>query len=191
MTKLIYVAIISAFVNNVVLGQMFGVNAVIRGSDKMSNALRLSLSVIVVTFLSSMITWPISEFILGKLQIRLFQTIIFLLVESIIVVVLIALVNRYFSEKRKVYGRILPLTLINSAVLGVILTNVQVGYSFLRSTVNSVCGGLGFAIAVIILAGVRERIAFNDVPKPFEGVPILLVTSGLMAIAFYGFTGLL
>jgi len=191
MTKLIYVAIISAFVNNVVLGQMFGVNAVIRGSDKMSNALRLSLSVIVVTFLSSMITWPISEFILGKLQIRLFQTIIFLLVESIIVAVLIALVNRFFSEKRKVYGRILPLTLINSAVLGVILTNVQVGYSFLRSTVNSVCGGLGFAIAVIILAGVRERIAFNDVPKPFEGVPILLVTSGLMAIAFYGFTGLL
>ncbi len=191
MTKLIYVAIISAFVNNVVLGQMFGVNAVIRGSDKMSNALRLSLSVIVVTFLSSMITWPISEFILGKLQIRLFQTIIFLLVESIIVAVLIALVNRYFSERRKIYGRILPLTLINSAVLGVILTNVQVGYSFLRSTVNSVCGGLGFAIAVIILAGVRERIAFNDVPKPFEGVPILLVTSGLMAIAFYGFTGLL
>lgn len=191
MTKLIYVAIISAFVNNVVLGQMFGVNAVIRGSDKMSNALRLSLSVIVVTFLSSVITWPISEFILGKLQIRQFQTIIFLLVESIIVAVLIALVNRFFSEKRKVYGRILPLTLINSAVLGVILTNVQVGYSFLRSTVNSVCGGLGFAIAVIILAGVRERIAFNDVPKPFEGVPILLVTSGLMAIAFYGFTGLL
>lgn len=191
MTKLIYVAIISAFVNNVVLGQMFGVNAVIRGSDKMSNALRLSLSVIVVTFLSSMITWPISEFILGKLQIRLFQTIIFLLVESIIVAVLIALVNRYFSERRKIYGRILPLTLLNSAVLGVILTNVQVGYSFLRSTVNSVCGGLGFAIAVIILAGVRERIAFNDVPKPFEGVPILLVTSGLMAIAFYGFTGLL
>ena len=191
MTKLIYVAIISAFVNNVVLGQMFGVNAAIRGSDKMSNALRLSLSVIVVTFLSSMITWPISEFILGKLQIRQFQTIGFLLVESIIVSVLIALVNRFFSEKRKVYGRILPLTLINSAVLGVILTNVQVGYSFLRSTVNSVCGGLGFAIAVIILAGVRERIAFNDVPKPFEGVPILLVTAGLMAIAFYGFTGLL
>lgn len=191
MTKLIYVAIISAFVNNVVLGQMFGVNAVIRGSDKMSNALRLSLSVIVVTFLSSMITWPISEFILGKLQIRQFQTIVFLLVESIIVSVLIALVNRFFSERRKVYGRILPLTLINSAVLGVILTNVQVGYSFLRSTVNSVCGGLGFAIAVIILAGVRERIAFNDVPKPFEGVPILLVTAGLMAIAFYGFTGLL
>ncbi|MDO4530064.1 MAG: Rnf-Nqr domain containing protein, partial [Lachnospiraceae bacterium] len=184
-------AIISAFVNNVVLGQMFGVNAVIRGSDKMSNALRLSLSVIVVTFLSSMITWPISEFILGKLQIRQFQTIVFLLIESIIVSVLIALVNRFFSEKRKVYGRILPLTLINSAVLGVILTNVQVGYSFLRSTVNSVCGGLGFAIAVIILAGVRERIAFNDVPKPFEGVPILLVTAGLMAIAFYGFTGLL
>ena len=191
MTKLIYVAIISAFVNNVVLGQMFGVNAAIKGSEKMSNALRLSLCVLIVTFLSSVITWPLSVFVLGKFNFEFLQTIVFLLVEAIIVAILTAIVNRWFSHRRKIYGRILPLIVINSAVLGVILTNVQVGYSFLRSAVNSVCGGLGFAIAVIILAGVRERIAFNDVPKPFEGVPILLVTSGLMAIAFYGFTGLL
>ena len=191
MTKLIYVAIISAFVNNVVLGQMFGVNAAIRGSDKISYALRLSLCVIVVTFLSSVITWPINAFLLGRFSLQSFQTIVFLLVEAIIVLVLTRIARRLEPERKRTYSRILPLVVINSAVLGVILTNVQVGYSFLRSTVNSVCGGLGFAIAVIILAGVRERIAFNDVPRPFEGVPILLVTAGLMAIAFYGFTGLI
>lgn len=191
MTKLVYVAIISAFVNNVVLGQMFGVNAVIRGSDKISYALRLSLCVIVVTFLSSVITWPIAQYVLQRFDLTILETIVFLLVEAIIVSVLNKLADKKLKTKKKIYGQILPLIVINSAVLGVILNNVQVGYSFLRSAVNSVCGGLGFAVAVVLLAGIRERIAYNDVPKPFEGVPILLVTAGLMAIAFYGFTGLL
>lgn len=191
MTKLIYVAIISAFVNNVVLGQMFGVNAVIRGSDKISYALRLSLCVIVVTFFSSVITWPIAQYVLQRFDLTILETLVFLLVEAIIVAVLNKLADAKLKSKRKIYSQMLPLIIINSAVLGVILNNVQVGYSFLRSAVNSLCGSLGFAIAVIILAGVRERIRYNDVPKPFEGVPILLVTAGLMAIAFYGFTGLL
>lgn len=191
MTKLIYVAIISAFVNNVVLGQMFGVNAVIRGSDKISYALRLSLCVIVVTFFSSVITWPIAQYVLQRFDLTILETLVFLLVEAIIVAVLNKLADAKLKSKRKIYSQMLPLIIINSAVLGVILNNVQVGYSFLRSAVNSFCGSLGFAIAVIILAGVRERIRYNDVPKPFEGVPILLVTAGLMAIAFYGFTGLL
>ncbi|MBR2695942.1 MAG: electron transport complex subunit RsxA [Parasporobacterium sp.] len=190
MTKLIYVAIMSAFVNNVVLGQMFGVNAVIRGSEKIGYALRLSLSVIVVTFLSSVVTWPVGEFLLNRFGLSFLQPMVFLIIEAVIVLVLVKLVKVKFPKRKQVYSQILPLIVINSAVLGVILMNVQVGYSFLRSTVNSVCGGLGFAAAVIILAGVRERIRFNDVPKPFEGVPILLVVSGLMAIAFYGFTGL-
>ncbi|MBR3241843.1 MAG: electron transport complex subunit RsxA [Parasporobacterium sp.] len=191
MTKLIYVAIMSAFVNNVVLGQMFGVNAAIRGSDKISYALRLSLSVIVVTFLSSVITWPIGTYLLDRFGLPVLQMIVFLLVEALITAALLKLVKAKFHKQKKIYSQILPLIVINSAVLGIILTNVQVGYSFLRSTVNSVCGSLGFAAAVLILAGVRERIQFNDVPKPFEGVPILLVVSGLMAIAFYGFTGLI
>lgn len=190
MTKLFYVAIISAFVNNVVLGQLFGVNAVIRGSDRISYALRLSLSVIVVTFLSSVITWPVGEYLLNRFGLSYLQPIVFLLIEAILIALLVALIRAKFPKRRQVYGQILPLILINSAVLGILLMNVQVGYSFLRSAVNSVCGGLGFALAVVLLAGVRERIRFNDVPKPFEGVPILLVVCGLMAIAFYGFTGL-
>ena len=89
------------------------------------------------------------------------------------------------------YRELMSLVLINSAVLGIILNNVVVGYSFIRSTVFAIFGSVGFGIAMIIMAGVREKITYNDVPQPFEGVPILLVTAGLMSIAFYGFTGLL
>ena len=89
------------------------------------------------------------------------------------------------------YKELLALVIINSAVLGIILNNVEVGYSFIRSTVFSIFGGVGFGIAMILMAGVREKIKYNDIPGPFEGVPILLVTAGLMSIAFYGFTGLL
>lgn len=191
MTKLIYVAIASAFVNNVVLGQMMGVNAAIRGSDRIGTALRLSLGVLVVTFCSSVITWPIASFLLDRFSLSFLQTIIFLAVEAVLASLFTAFMAKWRKRQKEIYGKLLPMILINSAVLGIILTNVQVGYSFLRSMVNSVCGGLGFAVSVLILAGVRERIAYNDVPKPFEGVPILLVVSGLMAIAFYGFTGLL
>lgn len=191
MTKLVYVAIISAFVNNVVLGQMFGVNAALKESDRLGNALRLGVCVTVVTFLSSLVTWPVSEYLLSRFHLTYLQTIVFLVIEAVIVIVLKALTDKAAVKKAAVYSRLLPLVIINSAVLGIILTNVQVGYSFLRSAVNSLFGGLGFLLTVILLAGVRERIKYNDVPKPFEGVPILLVTAGLMAIAFYGFTGLI
>lgn len=191
MTKLVYVAIVSAFVNNVVLGQMFGVNAFLKSSDKVINALRLSLCVTVVTFFSSVVTWPIANYVLSRFDLAFMQTIVFLLAEFLIAAFFSWFSGKTSSKKKQVYVKLFPLTAANSAVLGIILTNVQVGYSFLRSTVNSVCGCLGFAIAILILAGVRERIAFNDIPKSFEGIPILLVTGGLMAIAFYGFTGLL
>lgn len=191
MTKLIYVAIISAFVNNVVIGQMLGVNAAMRGSDRFPTALRLSFGVLVVTFVSSAVTWPIGTFLLERFSLSYLQTIVFLAVEAVAATLFTTLVKKWWGRRRKNEASLLPLILVNSAVLGVLLTNVQVGYSFLRSMVNSVCGALGFAVAVLILAGVRERIAYNDVPKPFEGVPILLVVCGLMAIAFYGFTGLL
>ena len=191
MTKLLYVAIVSAFVNNVVIGQMLGVNAAMRGSDRFSTALKLSFGVLVVTFVSSAVTWPIGTFLLDRFSLSYLQTILFLVVEAVLATLFTTLAAKRWPRQKESYLKLLPLILINSAVIGVLLTNVQVGYSFLRSMVNSVCGAIGFAVAVLILAGVRERIAYNDVPKPFEGMPILLVVCGLMAIAVYGFTGLL
>ena len=119
------------------------------------------------------------------------ETIVFLLIEAAVVWLLLALVRKISEKKYQQLSPLLTLTIANSAVLGIILNNVSVGYSFVRSTVFSIFGAIGFGITLILMAGIRERIRYNDVPQPFEGVPILLVTAALMAIAFYGFTGLI
>lgn len=191
MTKFIYVALITAFVNNVFLSSSLGVKATLDGSNSIKNSLKISISVIIVTTLSSVITWPINEFVLVKFDLEFLQIVIFLMIEFMICAVAKTIIKRTSPELNRSFGNIPFLIPINSAVLGIILTNVQTGYGFLRSTVNSFFGALGFAIAFVILAGIREKIKFNDVPSPFEGTPILLVTAGLMAIAFYGFSSLI
>ena len=191
MTKLIYAAIISAFVNNLVLTRTFGTNSLIRDSKDYGTALRLGGGILVITTLTSVITWPLGRYVLERFHLSALETILFLLIEAILVWIILALVKKINVSKYEKLHPLLTLVIVNSAVLGIILNNVSVGYSFIRSTVFSVFGAIGFGIALILMAGVRERIRYNDVPGPFEGVPILLVTAALMAIAFYGFTGLI
>lgn len=191
MTKLIYVAIISAFVNNVVISQGLGINVALDGSKKMSTALRLSLGVLIITLLSSVITWPIGNYVFERFGLSFLNSFCFLIIEAVIAWVLLRLVKALSEKSYENYKAIFSMIAINSAVLGCIQNNVVVGYSFIRSTVNSFFGAVGFGIVVIILSGIRERIQYNDVPKPFEGVPILLVSAGLIALAFYGFTGMI
>jgi len=191
MSKFIYIAIISAFVNNLVLSQSLGISTIIEGSRKIKTSLQLSLGVFVITMFSSIISWPINKYVLEKLNITFLQTIVFLLIMAVLVWAMLVLIKKvnfiYYEDNRTLFTMII----VNSAVLGVILTNVQVGYGFLRSLLNAGCGAIGFGIAMIIMAGVREKIQYNDIPRPFEGVPILLVTAGLMSIAFYGFSALI
>ncbi len=191
MTKLIYVAIISAFVNNVVLSQGLGVDTALDGSKNMATSLRLSPGVLVITLVSSLITWPFGNYIFEKFGLSFLNSFCFLIIEAIIVWLFIKLVKVISVKTFEKYKALYSMIAVNSAVLGCIQNNVTVGYSFLRSTVNSFFGAVGFGIVVIILTGIRERIQYNDIPKPFEGVPILLVSAGLMAIAFYGFTGMI
>ncbi len=191
MAKLIYVALITAFVNNVYLTSSFGVKTALDGSYEVENALKISVSVLIVTSIASIITWPINEYFLTRYNITFLQTVVFLIIEFFICAISKTIIKKSSPELNRSFGNIPFLIPINSAVLGVILTNVQSGYSFIRSFVNSFCGALGFAIALLILSGIREKIRFNDVPAPFEGIPILLISSGLMAIAFYGFSSLL
>ena len=191
MTKLIYAAIISAFVNNLVLTRTFGTNSLIRDSKDYGTALRLGGGILVITTLTSVITWPLGRYVLERLHLSALETILFLLIEAILVWIILALVKKISVSKYEKLHPLLSMVIVNSAVLGIILNNVSVGYSFIRSTVFSIFGAIGFGIALILMAGVRERIRYNDVPGPFEGVPILLVTAALMAIAFYGFTGLI
>ncbi len=191
MTKLFYAAIIAAFVNNLVLTQSLGMDSFIRNSKDLATSVRISVSVLFVTVISSLITWPIGRYVLDKLQISFLSTILFLLVEAALVWFVLFVMKKISVNLYDHYKELLALIIINSAVLGIILNNVEVGYSFIRSTVFSIFGAVGFGIAMILMAGVREKIKYNDIPGPFEGVPILLVTAGLMSIAFYGFTGLL
>lgn len=191
MTKLFYAAIIAAFVNNLVLTQSLGMDSFIRNSKDIATSVRIAVSVLIVTVVSSLITWPIGRYVLDKLQISFLSTILFLLVEAALVWFVLFVMKKISVHLYDHYKELLALVVINSAVLGIILNNVEVGYSFIRSTVFSIFGGVGFGIAMILMAGVREKIKYNDIPGPFEGVPILLVTAGLMSIAFYGFTGLL
>ncbi|MBO7729592.1 MAG: electron transport complex subunit RsxA [Lachnospiraceae bacterium] len=191
MTKLFYAAIIAAFVNNLVLTQSLGMDSFIRNSKDLATSVRIAVSVLFVTVISSLITWPIGRFVLDKLQISFLSTILFLLVEAALVWFVLYVMKKISVNLYEHYKELLALIIINSAVLGIILNNVEVGYSFIRSTVFSIFGAVGFGIAMILMAGVREKIKYNDIPGPFEGVPILLVTAGLMSIAFYGFTGLL
>ncbi len=191
MTKLYYAAIIAAFVNNLVLTQSLGMDSLIRNSKDLATSIRISVSVLVVTVVSSLITWPIGRYVLDKLNISFLSTILFLLIEAALVWLVLYAMKKISVNMYDHYKELLALIIINSAVLGIILNNVEVGYSFIRSTVFSIFGAVGFGIAMILMAGVREKIKYNDIPGPFEGVPILLVTAGLMSIAFYGFTGLL
>lgn len=191
MTKLFYAAIIAAFVNNLVLTQSLGIDSLIRDSKELATSIRIAVSVLIVTVVSSLITWPIGRYVLDKLQITFLSTILFLLIEAAFVWLVLFGMKQISVKLYDHYKELLALVLINSAVLGIILNNVEVGYSFIRSTVFSIFGAVGFGIAMVIMASVREKIKYNDIPGPFEGVPILLVTAGLMSIAFYGFTGLL
>ena len=191
MTKLFYAAIIAAFVNNLVLTQSLVMDSFIRNSKDLATSVRIAVSVLFVTVISSLITWPIGRFVLDKLQISFLSTILFLPVEAALVWFVLYVMKKISVNLYEHYKELLALIIINSAVLGIILNNVEVGYSFIRSTVFSIFGAVGFGIAMILMAGVREKIKYNDIPGPFEGVPILLVTAGLMSIAFYGFTGLL
>ena len=191
MTKLFYAAIIAAFVNNLVLTQSLGMDSFIRNSKDIATSVRIAVSVLIVTVVSSLITWPIGRYVLDKLQISFLSTILFLLVEAALVWFVLFVMKKISVHLYDHYKELLALVIINSAVLGIILNNVEVGYSFIRSTVFSIFGGVGFGIAMVLMAGVREKIKYNDIPGPFEGVPILLVTAGLMSIAFSGFNGLL
>lgn len=190
-TNLILIAIGAAFVNNVVLSQFLGLCPFLGVSKKINTAFGMGVSVIFVITVSSMVTWVINEYILVKLGVTYLQTIVFILVIAMLVQVVETVLKKFSPALYKALGVYLPLITTNCAVLGVALTNVQSGYNFVTSTVNGFSVALGFAVAIIMLAGVREKTANNDIPKPFRGMPITLVTAGLMAIAFTGFAGLI
>ena len=151
----------------------------------------MSVAVIFVMLLATAVTYPIQFFVLNPNGLGYLQTIVFILVIAALVQLVEIVLKKYIPALHASLGVYLPLITTNCAVLGVALTNVQKNYGILTGVVNGFATAVGFTISIIILAGIREKLKYNDIPESFQGMPIVLVTAGLMAIAFCGFSGLL
>ena len=191
MRELIMIAIGAAFVNNVVLSQFMGLCPFLGVSKKIDTAAGMGGAVIFVITISSFVTSVIYRFILIPAQITYLQTIVFILVIAALVQLVEMFLKKTIPALYKSLGVYLPLITTNCAVLGVAIINVQKDYNILESTVNGFATAVGFTISIVLMAGIREKIQYNDIPKAFQGFPIVLLTAGLMAIAFFGFSGLI
>ena len=191
MTDLLLIAIGSALVNNVVLSQFLGICPFLGVSKKVETASGMGGAVVFVITIASFIAGLIYKFVLHPLHFEYLQTIVFILVIAALVQFVEMFLKKAMPSLYNALGVYLPLITTNCAVLGVALTNVQKEYSLLQGVINGIGTSVGFAIAIVILAGIREKQEYNDVPESFQGTPIVLITASLMAIAFFGFSGLI
>ena len=187
----IFVIIISSMlVSNVVLSQFLGICPFLGVSKQVSTAVGMGAAVTFVITIASAITWPIYYFLLEPRGLDYLQTSVFILVIAALVQFVEMVLKKFMPSLHASLGVYLPLITTNCAVLGVALNNITNGYNFIESVVCGLFTALGFLLSITILAGIRERIEYNDVPHSFKGTPIVLVTACLMAIAFCGFAGL-
>ncbi len=199
MTELLIIAIGSALVNNVVLSQFLGICPFLGVSKKVETAAGMGGAVVFVITIASFVAGLIYKYILvnpaipgnGDGKLAYLQTIVFILVIACLVQFVEMFLKKGMPSLYQALGVYLPLITTNCAVLGVALTNVQKEYSLLQGVLNGIGTSVGFLIAIVILAGLREKMEYNDISESFRGTPIVLITSALMAIAFFGFSGLI
>ena len=187
-----YFAIIigAIFVNNVVLAQFLGICPFLGVSSKVETSLGMGAAVTFVMALSSLVVWLIQTYILAPLGIEYMQTIVFILVIAALVQMVEIILKKVSPSLYQALGIFLPLITTNCAVLGVAILMIQKEFNLLQSIVYSVSTAIGFALALVIFAVLRERLEFEEVPKAFRGVPIALITASLLAMAFMGFSGM-
>jgi len=189
-TKLISIALGAILVNNFILVQFLGICPFMGVSKKMDTALGMGFAVTFVMGIASAATWLINEYLLLPLGLAYMQTVAFILVIAALVQLVEMFLQKMVPALYQALGIYLPLITTNCAVLGVALLNVQNHYNFIESVVYGVTGGLGFLVAICLFASIRERVEDCDCPKSFEGFPIALISAGLLALAFMGFSGL-
>lgn len=189
--ELLVLLVGSSLVSNVVLSQFLGLCPFLGVSKKTSTATGMGAAVIFVITLSSAVTGVIYKFVLQPLNLTYLQTIVFILIIAALVQFVEMFLKKFMPSLYEALGVYLPLITTNCAVLGIAITNVQKEYGIGVGIVNGFATALGFMIAIVVLAGLREKMEYNDVPESFKGMPIVLLTAGLMAIAFCGFSGLL
>ena len=188
--SLLGILLAALLAENFILVKFYGICPFMGVSKKIDTALGMGMAVTFVMGIASAATWAVNEFLLIPLELEYMQTVAFILVIASIVQVVEMFLKKSVPALYKALGIFLPLITTNCAVLGVALVNVQEGYDFLQSVVNGVCGGLGFTLAIVLFASVRERVEKADCPASFRGYPIALISAGLLALAFMGFSGL-
>ena len=190
MANLFSIIIATIFVSNYVLGQFLGICPALGVTSKVDTARGMGLAVIFVITLASIITWIIQYYILNPLNIGFLQTVVFILVIAALVQSVETVMKKSMPALYGALGVFLPLITTNCVVLGVAIKAIDSSYTLIETIVYALSASLGFMLAIMILAYIRERIEYNSLPETFKGVPITLVTLGLMAIAFMGFAGL-
>lgn len=188
---LLVLLIASSLVSNVVLSQFLGLCPFLGVSKKTSTAAGMGVSVIFVITLASAVAGVLYKYVLQRFHVEYLETIVFILVIAALVQFVEMFLKKAMPGLYRALGVYLPLITTNCAVLGVALTNVQKEYGIVAGIVNGFATAVGFTIAIVILSGIREKIEHNDIPRSFRGMPVVLLTAGLMAIAFCGFSGLL
>ncbi|MGN0443498.1 MAG: electron transport complex protein RnfA [Acutalibacteraceae bacterium] len=191
MTKALFSILLTAILtNNFVLSKFLGICPFLGVSKKVKTATGMSLAVIFVMVLATAVTYPINKFLLVKNDLEYLQTIVFILVIAALVQLVEIVLKKYIKSLYNALGIYLPLITTNCAVLGVVLLNIDNGYTFAQSMVNSIGGGVGFLLAMVMFAGVRERLESADIPKSLQGLPITLIAASLTSVSFLGFTGI-
>ena len=192
MDQITYFAIIigAIFVNNVVLAQFLGICPFLGVSSKVETSLGMSAAVTFVMALTAVVAWSIQQFILVPFGIEYMQTIVFILVIASLVQMVEIILKKLSPALYQALGIFLPLITTNCAVLGVAILMIQKEFTLLQSVVYSISTAIGFGLALVLFAGIRERLDFEEVPAVLKGVPVALVTAGILAMAFMGFSGL-
>ena len=190
LTQIFSIALGAILVENFILVQFLGICPFMGVSKKMDTATGMGLAVTFVMGLASIFCWLVNEYLLVPLGLEYLQTLAYILVIASLVQFVEMFLQKSMPALYEALGIYLPLITTNCAVLGVVLQNTQNGYDFITSVVYGITGGLGFMLAIVIFASIRERLTFSECPKAFEGFPIALMTAGLVALSFMGFSGL-
>ena len=189
MTKFIIIMLSAVFINNYVLSRFFGICPFLGVSKKLNQATGMSLAVIFVMLIATAVTWPIQMYLLNPNNLGYLQTIVFIMVIASLVQLVEIILKKYIPSLHKSLGVYLPLITTNCAVLGVTILNIDEGYTFAESMVNSLGSGLGFFLAMVMFSGVRSKLEGADIPKAFQGLPITLVAASITSLSFLGFSG--
>ena len=190
MQSILGILLSAILTENFILVKFYGICPFMGVSKKIDTALGMGMAVTFVMALASAACFLVNKFLLVPLGLSYMQTVAFILVIASIVQVVEMFLKKAVPALYKALGVFLPLITTNCAVLGVVLVNVQEGYDFLQSVVNGACGGLGFTLAIVLFASIRERVDKTDCPEAFKGFPITLIAAGLLSLAFMGFSGL-